>query len=83
MTPNPEELRAKSRIYVQAARAETVPELKQKFANYAFALAQLAEQIERKEVGDTVAKVDLDEYHRQILEESRKLIETGLNRRSA
>jgi len=79
MAPNPEELRARSRIYAQAARAETVPDLKQKFASYAFALAQIAEEIERKRLDDAA----LDEYHRQILEDSRKLIETGLNRRSA
>lgn len=79
MTPNPEELRAQSRIYVQAARAETVPELKQKFASYAFTLAQLAEEFERKRLDDAA----LDEYHRQVLEDSCKLIETGLNRRSA
>ncbi len=79
MTPNPDELRAQSRICMQAARAETVPELKQKFASYAFALAQLAEEIERKGVDDAA----LDDYHRQMLEDSRKLIETGLNRRSA
>lgn len=79
--PTPAELRAQSNIYVQAAAAATAPEIKKRLAGYAFALAQLAEQIERKRIDETVAQADL-EYHRLMLSQGlddihRKLLEAA------
>jgi hypothetical protein len=47
----PAELREKSRLYREAVLKETEPHLKRQLANDAFALAQLAELIERDGAG--------------------------------
>ena len=49
--PRPGELRDEARLYRQAAREESSPEIRRKLAAHALALAQLAEKIEREEVG--------------------------------
>ena len=50
--PTPGELRDEARLYRQAARKESSPEIRRKLANHALALAQLAEKIEREEAGE-------------------------------
>ncbi len=45
--PAPARLRDLARQYVQAAAQETAIEIKRRLGSHAFALAQLAEQIER------------------------------------
>jgi hypothetical protein len=52
--PTPVELREQSRRYRQAACAEPELHLKRSLANHAFALAQLAERLER----DTAARFE-------------------------
>jgi hypothetical protein len=47
--PTPSELREASRSAIQAAVDESAPHLKQRLANHAFALALLAERIERED----------------------------------
>jgi hypothetical protein len=47
--PTPGELREDARRYKRAARDEATPEIKIRLVSHAFALAQLAEKIERKE----------------------------------
>jgi hypothetical protein len=54
--PTPAELREASRQAREAATKETAPHLKQTLASHAFALAQLAEKLEREEL------LELDRY---------------------
>ena len=49
--PTPAELRERSGLAQQAAEREAAPHLKRLLASHAFALAQLAEKIEREEAG--------------------------------
>jgi hypothetical protein len=48
MMPTPAELRETSRLTRLAAVQEAEPHLKRRLANHTFALAQLAEKIERE-----------------------------------
>ena len=47
--PAPAHLWEQSRLYRQAAEEEPTPEIKQRLASHAHALAQLAESIELRE----------------------------------
>jgi len=59
--PTPADLRAESRLYQNAARKEPEPYLKRLLANHAFALAQLAEKLER-ETGEKPANPKIGFY---------------------
>jgi hypothetical protein len=48
--PTPATLREQSRLCREAALQEIIPEIKQRLASHAFALAQLAEKIEHDEI---------------------------------
>jgi hypothetical protein len=52
--PAPAHLWEQSRLYRQAAEEEPTPEIKQRLASHAHALAQLAESIEMRERRDQV-----------------------------
>jgi len=47
--PTPAELREASRLTLLAVAEESVPQLKARLASHTFALAQLAERMEREE----------------------------------
>jgi hypothetical protein len=47
--PTPAKLRELCRLTLLAAAEESVPQLKRRLASHAFALAQLAERMEREE----------------------------------
>jgi rubrerythrin len=83
MPPTPSELRKVSCHYRQAAEKEITREIKRGLAGHAFALAQLAEQMERREpVAKFVTRANIEPYERMLAESSdetqRKLVETLL-----
>jgi type VI protein secretion system component VasA len=49
----PAALREQSRLYMEAARKELAPHLKRLLESHAFALAQLAEKIEREQAEES------------------------------
>jgi hypothetical protein len=81
--PAPARLRDLARQYVQAAAQETATEIKRRLASHAFALAQLAEQIERgTQRMAFVSAANVERYGRMLLldldDRQRHMIETLL-----
>jgi hypothetical protein len=68
MLPPAAELRTRSRLHVQAAKEATDLNLKRRLAAYASALAQIAEQAERKLVDEVAASVLIREHEDRLAE---------------
>jgi hypothetical protein len=86
--PTPAQLRDGSRLCVQAAEKEATPEIKRRLASHALALAQLAENIERRErIEGFVSDANIKHYRHMIGgaldEKQREMIETLLKEEQA
>jgi hypothetical protein len=66
--PAPASLRDLARQYVQVAAHETATEIKRRLASHAFALAQLAERIERgTQMATFATAANVERYRRMLL----------------
>jgi len=81
--PAPARLRDLARQYVQAAAQETATEIKRRLVSHAFALAQLAERIERgTQMAAFLSAANVERYGHMLLlgldDRQRRMIETLL-----